>query len=191
MLIYWKRPWCWERWKAKGEGVSRGWDGWMASPSQWAWIFTSWATRGALNGHEFEQTLGRRWGQRSWAYCSPRGHRVRHDLPAEQQGGLNNKLPFHSSRSSEVQDQTSDRSCVWWGPFPGLQMIVFSYPQMTASREEVRSLRSLRLLIPSWGLHPHDLITSPRHHLQISSHWGSKFRMNLGVCVVGGHTFSL
>ena len=24
---HWKRPWCWERLKAKGEGVSGGWDG--------------------------------------------------------------------------------------------------------------------------------------------------------------------
>ena len=29
-----KRPWCWERLKAGGEGDSRGWDGWMASPTQ-------------------------------------------------------------------------------------------------------------------------------------------------------------
>ena len=26
-----KRPWCWERLKAGGEGADRGWDGWMAS----------------------------------------------------------------------------------------------------------------------------------------------------------------
>jgi len=26
-LTYWKRPWCWERLKAKGEEGSRGWDG--------------------------------------------------------------------------------------------------------------------------------------------------------------------
>ena len=31
-LTHWKRPWCWERLKAWGEG-DRGWDGWMASPS--------------------------------------------------------------------------------------------------------------------------------------------------------------
>ena len=29
-LIHLKRPWCWERLKAKGEGDDRGWDGWMA-----------------------------------------------------------------------------------------------------------------------------------------------------------------
>ena len=32
-LTHWKRPWCWERLKA-GEGVDRGWDGWMPSPTQ-------------------------------------------------------------------------------------------------------------------------------------------------------------
>ena len=33
-----KRPWCWERLKAGGEGDNRGWDGWMASPTQWSWV---------------------------------------------------------------------------------------------------------------------------------------------------------
>ena len=28
---HWKRPWCWERLRAKGEEGGRGWDGWMAS----------------------------------------------------------------------------------------------------------------------------------------------------------------
>ena len=38
-LTPWKRPWCWERLKAEGEGNSRGWDGWMASPIQWTWVW--------------------------------------------------------------------------------------------------------------------------------------------------------
>ena len=38
---YWKRPWCWERLKAGGEGDDRGWDGWMASPMRWTWIWAS------------------------------------------------------------------------------------------------------------------------------------------------------
>ena len=32
-LTHWKRPWCWEKLKAGGEGGDRGWDGWMASPN--------------------------------------------------------------------------------------------------------------------------------------------------------------
>ena len=30
-LTQWKRPWCWERLRAGGEGDDRRWDGWMAS----------------------------------------------------------------------------------------------------------------------------------------------------------------
>ena len=36
-----ERPWCWERLKAGGEGDDRGWDGWMASPTQWTWVWAS------------------------------------------------------------------------------------------------------------------------------------------------------
>ena len=32
-LTQWKRPWCWERLGAGGEGDDRRWDGWMASPT--------------------------------------------------------------------------------------------------------------------------------------------------------------
>ena len=37
-LTHWKRPWCWEGLGAGGEGDDRGWDGWMASPTQWTWV---------------------------------------------------------------------------------------------------------------------------------------------------------
>ena len=40
-LTHWKRPWCWERLKAGGEGDDRGWDGWMASPTRWAWVWVN------------------------------------------------------------------------------------------------------------------------------------------------------
>ena len=38
-LTHLKRPWCWESLKAGGEGDDRGWDGWMASLSQWTWVW--------------------------------------------------------------------------------------------------------------------------------------------------------
>ena len=40
-LTYLKRPWCWERLKAGGEGDDRGWDGWMASLIQWTWVWVN------------------------------------------------------------------------------------------------------------------------------------------------------
>ena len=36
-----ERPWCCERLKAGGEEDNRGWDGWMASLTQWTWIWVS------------------------------------------------------------------------------------------------------------------------------------------------------
>ena len=39
----WKRPWCWVRLKAEREEGNRGWDGWMASLTQWTW---TWAAPG-------------------------------------------------------------------------------------------------------------------------------------------------
>ena len=40
-LTHLKRPWCWERLRAGGEGDDRGWDGWMASPTQWTWVWVN------------------------------------------------------------------------------------------------------------------------------------------------------
>ena len=36
-----KRPWCWERLKEGREGDYRGWDGWMASQTQWTWVWVN------------------------------------------------------------------------------------------------------------------------------------------------------
>ena len=40
-LTHWKRPWCWERLKAGGKGDDRWWDGWMAWPTGWMWVWAS------------------------------------------------------------------------------------------------------------------------------------------------------
>ena len=62
---HWKRPWCWKRLKA-GEGDNRGRDGWMASPTQWTWVWVSsgrwWRTgkTGVLQSMEL-QRVGHDW----------------------------------------------------------------------------------------------------------------------------------
>ena len=38
-LTHLKRPWCWERLRAGGEGDDRGWDDWMASSTWWTWVW--------------------------------------------------------------------------------------------------------------------------------------------------------
>ena len=40
-LTHWKRPWCWDRLGAGGEGDDRGWDGWMASLTQCTWVWVN------------------------------------------------------------------------------------------------------------------------------------------------------
>ena len=61
-----KRPWCWERLRAGGEGDDRGWDGWMASPTQqsWNWVnFGSWCWTGRPDMLQFMelQRVGYNW----------------------------------------------------------------------------------------------------------------------------------
>ena len=44
-----EKPWFWERLGAGGKGSDRRWDGWMASPIQWTWVWANsgrwWRTR--------------------------------------------------------------------------------------------------------------------------------------------------
>ena len=62
-----KRPYCWERLKAGGEGDDRGWAGWMASLTQWTWIWASseswWRTgRPGMLQSLGSQRVGHDWG---------------------------------------------------------------------------------------------------------------------------------
>ena len=70
-ISHWKRPRCWERLRTGGEGDDRGWDGWMASLTQWTRV---WAN-----------------SRRYWSTGKPgvlhpvRLQRIRHDLQEQCQ----------------------------------------------------------------------------------------------------------
>ena len=70
-----KRPWCWERLKAGGEEDDRGWDGWMASSTQWTRV---WVDSGSW------------WTGRPGVLWFMGSQRVRHDWATE----LNWSTPF-------------------------------------------------------------------------------------------------
>ena len=57
-LTHLKRSWCWEILKAGGERDSRGWDGWMASPTQWAWVFINSGSWWWTGRHGMLQSMG-------------------------------------------------------------------------------------------------------------------------------------
>ena len=65
-LTHWKRPWCWEGLGAGGEGDDRGWDGWMASPTRWAWVWVNsgswwWSGRPGVLRFMGSQRVGQDW----------------------------------------------------------------------------------------------------------------------------------
>ena len=70
------RLWCWERLKAGGEGDDRRWDGWVASPTQWTWVWAS---------------SGRWWRTGKPGVLQSMGsQRARHDWATEKQQKLEN-----------------------------------------------------------------------------------------------------
>ena len=65
-LAHWKRPWCWEGLGAGGEGDDRGWDGWMASPTRWTWVWVNsgswwWTGRPGVLQFMGSQRVGHDW----------------------------------------------------------------------------------------------------------------------------------
>ena len=56
VLTHCKRPWHWERLRAKGEEGSKEWDSWVTSPALWTWVWVN---------------SGRQIGQSSLACHSP------------------------------------------------------------------------------------------------------------------------
>ena len=64
--LIWKKPWCWERLKAGGERDNRGWDGWMASWTQWTWVWVNsrswwWMARPGVLQSVGSQRVGYDW----------------------------------------------------------------------------------------------------------------------------------
>ena len=65
-LTHWKRLWCWEGLGAGGEGDDKGWDGWMASLTQWMWVWVNsgswwWTGRPGVLRFMGSQRVGHDW----------------------------------------------------------------------------------------------------------------------------------
>ena len=79
-LTHLKRPWCWERLRARREGDDRGWDGWMASPTQWTWVWVDsgswwWIGRPGMLWFMASQRVGHDWAtELNWSMKMGRIH---------------------------------------------------------------------------------------------------------------------
>ena len=89
-LTHLKRPWRWERLRAEGEGDDRGWDGWMASPTQWTWVWVN-------SGRWW-------WTGRPGVLRFMGSQRVRHDWATELNGTENKRghCCFSSAHGAHV-----------------------------------------------------------------------------------------
>ena len=80
-LTHWKRPWCWERLRAGREGDDRGWDGWMASLTQFTWVWVNswswwWTGRPGMLRFMGLQRVGHDWAtELNWYPKSRKGWR--------------------------------------------------------------------------------------------------------------------
>ena len=76
-LTHWKRPWCWDRLRAGGDGDNRGWDGWMASPTRWTWVWVNsgswwWTGRPGVLRFMGSQRVGHDWAtELNWLTDAP------------------------------------------------------------------------------------------------------------------------
>ena len=74
-LIHLKRSWCWERLKA-GEGDDRGWDGWMASPVQWTWVWVNSGTWWWTGRPGVLQSMGLQRVRQDWVNWTELKHQM-------------------------------------------------------------------------------------------------------------------
>ena len=76
-LTHLKRPYFWERLKVGGEGDDRIWDGWMASPTWWTWVWVSsrswwWTGKPGMLQCMGLQRIGHNWATEvNWTWNSP------------------------------------------------------------------------------------------------------------------------
>ena len=61
-----EKTWCWERLKVGGEGDDRGWGGWMASPTQWTWVWVNFRSLWWTGRPGILQSLGLKRVEHDW-----------------------------------------------------------------------------------------------------------------------------
>ena len=134
-----KRPWCWEGLNVGGEGDDRGWIGWMASPTQWTWVWVNsmscwWTERlGVLQsmGHkESYMTERLNWTEKHYVHVCMPSH-FSHVQPCATIGTVPHQAPLSMGFSGE--DHRIGFPCPPLGdlPHPGIETVSLISPELT------------------------------------------------------------
>ena len=126
-LTHLKRPSCWERLKVEGEGDDRGWDGCIASLTQWTWVWVNsgnwwWTGRpGVLQsmglqivGHDFVTEL-------NWAEGLPWASQMALKNPPANTGRYHGGGHGHPLQYFCLENP-KDR-VAWWATVHGFQTV--------------------------------------------------------------------
>ena len=139
-LTHLKRPWCWERLRAGGEGDDQRWDGWMVSPTQWSWV--------GVNSRSW------RWTGRPGVLQSMGWQRVGHDWATEpnwtEEAG---RLEGGCSMVQVNKQRASEEATAVWGHGAGGSAcnaevgIAFGHPSCLCPPEPLPVCRSSPLTV--------------------------------------------
>ena len=110
-LTHLKMPWCKERLKAGGEVDDRRWDGWMASPTRWTWVWASsgsqwWTGKPGMLQSIRSQRVGHDWvTELNWKNPPANAGNVRDtslipELGRSSGGGYGNPLQYSCLENS-------------------------------------------------------------------------------------------
>ena len=117
-----KRPWCWERLRAWGEGGDRGWDGWMALLIQRTW---TWANS------------GRWWGTRKPGMLqSIVSERVGHDLVTQQRHITTQMMTESVIKNRLTEIKPGPDACIWWISLAFLKRLISTLSNFSNWRGE-------------------------------------------------------
>ena len=112
------KDWCWEGLGAGGEGDDRGWDGWMASLTQWMWVWVNtgswwWTGRPGVLQFMGSQRVRHNWvtelKHKKWVQKIRTAKSWNHRLSARG-GKVNNKerneYIIHPTTSQEIWESS-------------------------------------------------------------------------------------
>ena len=116
-LIHWKSPWWWERLKAGGEGDDRGWDGWMASQTQWTWVWASsgswwWAGKPSVLQSMGSQRVRHGWvSELNWGHIEATWMSINRWMNTEFVIHIYNEIFLSCKKKNELESM----HCSPWG----------------------------------------------------------------------------